>query len=599
MDSKEKMLDSSIRVLPDHMINQIAAGEVIENPASVIKELVENSIDANSSIINVTIKAGGILLISVEDNGSGMGGVDLLLALRRHATSKIYSINDLLKVQTMGFRGEALASIAAISKLKIESAKKNESAKQIEVEAGKIKSKNIASRTQGTTVEVKSLFFNTPVRKKFQKTQRANIAAINRVMIKIALAYPRIGFTFKSDDQVVLQTNNYQNFSFKEALKNTIADVLGNEFLKEMLPISFEENAIKLSGYIGQPSLARKTRGSQYLLINKRAVFSSLISQALNEGYGTRLSEGYFPSFVLHLDIPCELIDVNVHPQKKEVRLREEVFLKDKITKAVSLALQIKTHTKEEAPIPSHPSFPMEQIIRDKERPIIKNEVLKNYDQKDFFTHDRKEESLFPFHILGMIGKFLFLDPFTLPFIQDEIEKDSIAIVDIEAAYSRCLFDMVVLSKSRKKVAERQSLHIPSLIDVSPDEKIIIEDHLSFFHHMGLELRFVSEKTIAIDTLPTFLKEEEIVDIFSSILEDILLIGKSSAVEKKMHMKFARSICRFAKGRKRSYSTEEAKVIMQKLVSSDSPETDPLGGPTYLILKEENLQKLFKNRGNL
>jgi DNA mismatch repair protein MutL len=334
-------VQSKIRVLTEHTINKIAAGEVIENPASVIKELVENSIDAGSTTICVEIQNGGRQLIRITDDGCGMSHDDALLSLERHATSKIKEVDDIQEVTTMGFRGEAIPSIASISKFTLLTCPRTDDGAEVTgtlvcVDGGRIVSCAGAARSTGTTIEVKSLFFNVPVRRKFQKSPAYDIHEIQKILSLIALGYPNVQFELISDQKTLLKTlPPLDDNSFSDRLRKRIEEVLGKVVSGPLLPVSFEQPPFGIHGFIAPPSVHKPNRTGQYLFINHRAVFSPLVSTAVKEGYGTMLPAQRFPFFILHLSLPGSLVDVNVHPQKKEVRLRQESQLKEIIIRAI------------------------------------------------------------------------------------------------------------------------------------------------------------------------------------------------------------------------------------------------------------------------
>ena len=259
---------TKIKILSNDVINQIAAGEVVENPTSVIKELVENSIDAKATKINISIKAAGFQEIRIDDDGIGMSKEDLFLAIKRHATSKIENTLDILKILTKGFRGEALASIAAISKMKITSSTDGINATSIKIEGGRVISVEAASRKRGTTIEILSLFFNTPVRRKFQKSLVANVSTATKTISQIFLAHPEVGFSFKSDDKLILSSERYLENSLEKILKFRILDIFSKDYLKDFTWISRREKDFFIYGYISWPTLAKRTKNSQYLLLN-------------------------------------------------------------------------------------------------------------------------------------------------------------------------------------------------------------------------------------------------------------------------------------------------------------------------------------------
>src|ERR1700733_11151590 len=318
-------MPSRIGVLDEHTINQIAAGEVIENSASVVKELLENAIDAGSTEISVEIKAGGRQLIRVTDDGCGMCRDDAILCLERHATSKIRNLEDVYSIGTMGFRGEAIPSIASISKMTILTCEEEgKEGTLVMVDGGKIINCVSAARSRGTTIEIKSLFFNVPVRKKFQRSPTYDGIEILKVVSIQALAHPEIKFQLIHNQNHELSLMSQTNEDFLSQLGGRVSSVVGSEFKAGLKTASFDKEKYHVQGFLGLPTYTRHNRTGQYLFINRRAVFSPFISYAVREGYGTSLATNRHPVYVLHLTLPGYLIDVNVHPQKREVRLHQE-----------------------------------------------------------------------------------------------------------------------------------------------------------------------------------------------------------------------------------------------------------------------------------
>ena len=310
-------MKSNIKILENHLINKIAAGEVIESPVSVVKELIENAIDAKANKIHIEIKKAGLELIRVEDDGSGMTKDDAILCFKRHATSKIKSFDDLAKVSSMGFRGEALASIAAVSKIDLKTSIKD-IATFVKLDASKVISIKEIARKKGTTIEVKYLFFNVPVRKKFQKTLSYINSEIIKTITLLALSCPQIEFKLVLNEKLQILTTASKDDK-KLAFKKRVKDLLSEEFIKSAYFVDYRVNNIKIFGNICSPNICKKTRSHQYLIINNRVVSCPFISKFIKLGYATRILEDDFPIFALNIEIPPSFIDVNVHPQKKDI----------------------------------------------------------------------------------------------------------------------------------------------------------------------------------------------------------------------------------------------------------------------------------------
>lgn len=576
-----------IHILSESMINQIAAGEVIENPASVVKELVENAIDALSSEIVISIKGGGFLLILVEDNGKGMEPDDFPLAIKRHATSKIAAIEDLQTLKTLGFRGEALSSIASVSKMRIESSR-GSTGFEMEVVRGEEIASRKTSRTQGTTIEVKSLFFSTPVRKKFQKSISANIAEIHRLLEQFALAYPEIKFSFFSDDQLVFETSSLltkQNFF--ESFKERVFSFYPDSFCQSATQISSAEEFVKIEGFLGEPTLASSTRRHQMIFLNRRIVSSFVLSQAIEDGYGTRLNEKMHPAFVLHLFLPSALVDVNVHPQKKQVRLREEVLIKKHLATLVSKAFQSQNQisiSHETVKKFTSQSISFENFEKKPSQDFVESEQL-NIFTKESFLKDK-------FTIISLIEPYAFLEG-SLDFLPFKENEKKLVVANLESAYARSLFEMLFSIKEKKQQMETQTLTTPYVMELSKDQILRLNDLSLLLSSLGFELRRIGEKTIAFETIPSFLKNEELSVLMPSLIEELLECGRTEILEKKLKLSLARISCRIAK-MKKSFSFEEAQLILKQCMRTKEPLIDPFGEPVFVKLSKKELDNFFK-----
>jgi DNA mismatch repair protein MutL len=580
-------MPSNIQILPDEIVNQIAAGEVVENPASVVKELVENSLDAKAQRVDVRLIAGGLHKISIQDDGCGMSREDLLCSLKRHATSKIRAFEDLMHLHTMGFRGEALASIAAVSKIQMESASADDKASLLYAEGGHVLRMESTSRTLGTTIEVGSLFYNVPARKRFQKSIKASSAEVHRVMTRLSLAYPQIGFSLFSQETKMIDVE-YGEYSFEEALERRIKALFGEEFFSQMVPLAFEDPSFRLLGWIGKPLFAKQSRSSQYLLINQRAVFSPLADRAIREGYGTRLSDGMHPTFVLHLQIDPEMVDVNVHPQKREVRLRDEQALKKKISSAICAALDSSFFSQAAAPhISIDPSLAIQEAAS---HLMALEERSETSSFQASLTFPKREKNVF--RGLKIIGSYYLVE---LERKTSVHEEKSIAFIDLARAYSRLLFDSLekALLETDELSRNMQPLLAPLMIGLSESEILSIEENLSIFSRMGWEVRVLGKRALAIDSYPAMVREDELLRLFSLMIEDLSSYGESEAQKRVFLQRMAEKICSFAQANRKNYSAEMADLLVEKLFSCKDPDKDPLGRPNFAYLQTTQIQELF------
>jgi DNA mismatch repair protein MutL len=343
---------SKIRVLPDHVANQIAAGEVVERPASVAKELVENSIDAGATRIQIDIEAGGRRLLKISDDGEGMVRDDAVLAFERHATSKIRGSDDLTAIATLGFRGEALASIASVAKVELTTRTEEAgAATRVTIEGGRMRDVQDAAHPRGTTIAVRDLFFNVPARRKFLRSEATETFHLTNLVTHYALAHPEIAFTFNNNGREVLRATSAQN------LRERAYQIFGAEFLDNLLEVNGGHSQVaRVSGYVSAPRDRRTTRDSQYLFVNRRFVRDRLIGRALSEGYRSILPHGVYPAALLFMETPLEEVDVNVHPAKTEVRFRRASAVADAVREAVKAALASAGYVREERDTSSNTS---------------------------------------------------------------------------------------------------------------------------------------------------------------------------------------------------------------------------------------------------
>jgi len=541
-----------IQILSDQTINKIAAGEVIENPASVVKELVENALDAKSASITIEIERGGFSLIRVSDDGCGMGRDDLLLSLERHATSKIRIAEDLEEVLTMGFRGEALASIAAISKIKVVSAQKgNALGGEVVAEGGKIRSIDPAARNEGTTVEIAMLFYNVPARKKFQKTQGASLREITKFLTRFALSHPEIVHTLPG------------------AIEERLKTLLGEAFLTRAKKVEKTDNRCFLSGFLGSPLEARTNRLGQYLFVNGRCVRCPQIARAIYEGYGTRLSSRLHPTFVLHLTLPPEWIDVNVHPQKREIRLKEEGVIQEVIRKGVMESFQGKESPKE------YPKGNWDFAA-----------PLKFQEKKEFLppSLDYVEEEIV---VIGLFDHYLIAHGssyFSLPNTPGPYE--GIFLIDLKGAYARILYDRFV----KEEVPPLQTLMIPITLEFPKSEGDILKGHLTEIQGMGVELRPFGDSAFIIDALSPEIEE----GMVQGLLEEFIEVLDQSLAEKMRQKKLAFTLSSYARSQKRGWTVVEAKQMVKELMKTTAPYDCPKGKPTVIHLNHDAIENLFQ-----
>lgn len=568
-------MQPTIHLLSEETINQIAAGEVIESPASVVKELVENAFDAGAQSITIEIVGGGLKLIRISDDGKGMNEMDAELSIKRHATSKIIKAQDLFRLKTMGFRGEALASIAAISNMILVTAEENQVGTKLEIEKGEIIKKLPCARTRGTTIEVHSLFYNVPARKKFQKAPAAISAEIFRMITILALSHPSIGFTLISNRRKTFEVSKGRSMVPLEQLKFRTNEILGEEFTRNGFWVDFTEGSLHFSGIIGSPMTTRINKMSQYLFLNHRSIQCEAIEEAVRKGYATRLEERRHPLFLLHLDIPSDLVDVNVHPQKIHVRLRDEVLLRAKVQEAIEKAL----------------SFSPREISPNVFSESIEQSIFEISDQDIAFRFQQDQPSptfsleFEQYKFMGIIGDFLFLEGESV----DE-QYDGVVIVNLQAASSRIVFERL---ESKPNQIEQQVLLIPFSIILTSIESTMILSHQKSLEQLGFRLKPVAKDTFMVEAMPSFVKESEVQRMIAEIAVSLQsFIGKKD-FESERQKKLALIASCYAKKEER-ISKEEAEQIFKRLKETKSPLFCPRGSPTMIHVSRDEIQTLFR-----
>lgn len=550
------MTAQRIRILDDLTINQIAAGEVIENPASAIKELVENALDAGATEINIVTQSAGRGLIRVSDNGCGMGPEDLVLSLERHATSKISTAQELESLETLGFRGEALPSIAAVSKMKLHSSWRDGEGNLIEVAGGRLGNMQPLPRQRGTTIEVRSLFFNTPVRKKFQRTLSYDLGEIYKIVAKFAIGYSSLMIAWENDGVEQLRISPFLT------PHGRMEPLLGEEFIQQALPVEHEvkeSNAFRLSGYLSSPSLHRPNRIGQHLFINQRAVQSAWVSQIVLESYATRLPSHRYPLFVLHLSLPSAWLDLNVHPQKKEVRIREEGRVAQLIREGVGNALAQREMTYITA---QPPSFPQPEEVS-----LKVAEPIAPYQVSPPRGSPAEMKPLLPRSgapIIGRIEHFLLVQ-----------EMEGILVIDRDLAFERIVYEQLQPHSQKRSV---QTLLFPLHLNFSPKESTLLENYLEALNQIGIAIRPFGRHSYIVDAIPSILETHEIVDLLDAYLTE-------GGVPKKIGQCL-----------KRGNARELGHALVEQLFACENPDYTPDGKRIYARLDEHTLANLLGNK---
>lgn len=622
--------EQRIHVLDESTINKIAAGEVIERPASVVRELIDNSIDAKATDIRVEIKGSGAKSIAVIDNGSGMGQQDAALAFTKHATSKISTIDDLDRVLTLGFRGEALASIASVSKVELVTRKADDIVgTKVIVDSSGIKSISSAGSAVGTSITVTDLFYSTPARKKYLKSPRTELATITDVVTRHAIAHPEISFTLISDAKVIVRSYG------PNELFDSIVCLYGADVARSLVPVEFRSELVSISGYISKPELTRSGTDLQVFFINGRSIYSRLMSNAVRLGYYTLLQKGRYPAAFLKFDIDPFHVDVNVHPAKREVRLSHEKEIESAIISAVEQTLSAADlipelritkestvqskffvpSTQEAEPTEGH--FTKEQSdmglgMEDTNIPIIltedgtqgcyptdhKNDLIKEEKQSHQYpikdTQKRLSRSArlqtssasapksTSFPNMKVLGQFADL------YILTENEG-KLVLVDQHAAHERVMYEQFL----KKKDMGWQELITPVTLELSVREATLIEDYVPFLEELGFSLSEFGSGTYVVTTVPSIFGRLESPAVLHDIISDLVAAGRIKEDTQIYDRVCSTMACRAAIKAGAVCTIEQMSELLDQLFACENPYSCPHGRPTMVSFTREELGKMF------
>lgn len=567
-----------IHILDEATINKIAAGEVIERPASVVKELIENSLDAGATDIKIEIEKGGKKLIRVTDNGCGMDREDAALSFVKHSTSKIHRIEDIENVLTMGFRGEALSSICAVAKVELVTKTKDGLAgTKVVVHGGKLNGITDTGAPDGTSITVEDIFFNTPARKKYMRSDSTELAHIVDIVTKSALGNNNVSFTLMHNENALIR-------SPASKLQETIIHIYGQEVAREMLHVNFSSRFATITGLISRPVITRGTMDAQSFYINSRNVTSRALSFALRKGYGTLLPQGRFPIAVLKISVDTAEVDVNVHPTKNQVRLSHEWEISEALTMAVNdalsnkeLAPQVKTtqsllYEKIESPtIIREEGSRFRAPLKDTQRRLRRTEIGigENVNAEKPFVK-----------VLGQVDSLYVVAE----------TKDGLMIIDQHAAHERILFEQVRDSKR----TDSQELIVPINLDLDPKEKVLMKVCKPYLEEFGFQISEFGPDTFAITAVPRVLGKLEDPGLVHDIILDILSEGKIKD-ETGIFDRVTKSIaCRGAIKAGADCTCEQMERLIEQLFMTGNPYTCPHGRPTMVSFNREALDKLFK-----
>jgi DNA mismatch repair protein MutL len=610
---------SRIRLLPETVASQVAAGEVVERPASVVKELIENSIDAGARKIDTVIRRGGISLVRVIDDGCGMDRDDALLSLERHATSKIRSAADLQAVATLGFRGEALPSIASVSRFRLTTREGEAVAgTEIVVNGGKIDIVRDGGEAPGTQVEVRSLFYNLPVRRKFLRSENTESRNIEHQIHLQAIGHSQIGFSLLRDDRMLFQ------LPAAVTLGDRIRDLYGIELLERLVEINGTPSRnVRTAGFIGQAGLSRQTRTQQLVFVNGRAIESALLTAAIREGYHTALMKGQYPVTFLFLELDPAAVDVNVHPAKREVRFRDPTAVREAIVHSIQQTLErgrMAWQEKFRGPLITPAAVPEKaapdlklrpEVAAPREThhelphlgPAIAGGVDPGYarvpdaagqahrlpippidsaSDAPALQRSQRVSAQQQFQIIGVLSKLYVLME----------NADGLVLVDQHAAHERILFEEL-----RRRMEEQgvptQKLLLPHTFDVPPRDADWIERNISILQKMGIGIESFGPGTFKIDSLPGFLNVLDPAQFMRKVIDDLKSAGNSTSPMRLGEEMIAKTVCRHAVKANDPLRYPEIEKLIRDLLECDLPYCCPHGRPTMIQISLVELEKKF------
>ena len=611
-----------IRLLSETVASQVAAGEVVERPASVVKELVENSLDAGARNVDVAIRRGGISLVRVIDDGCGMDRDDALLSLERHATSKIRSASDLQAVATLGFRGEALPSIASVSRFRLTTREPGAIAgTEILVNGGKIDVVRDGGEAPGTQIEVRSLFYNLPARRKFLRSENTESRNIEHQIHLQAIGHPEVGFSLKRDDRVLFQLPG------TTTLGDRIRDLYGVDLLQRLVEVDgVASRKFTISGFIGQAGLSRQSRSQQLVFVNGRAIGSSFITGAIREGYHTALMKGQYPVTFLFVELDPAAVDVNVHPAKREVRFRDPNGVRDVLVRCIQQTLgSVRAEWQEKFQAPAGVTAAAAGSSKTAPNLNLRSETISPETTHRELPHlgatagvaatglarapeiapqapslaERRfgpapvGSSLEPqqrdpqparqqFEIIGGLSKLYVLME----------NANGLVLVDQHAAHERVLFEEL-----RRRMEEQgvptQKLLLPQTFDVPPRDADWIEHNLSVLQRMGLGIESFGPGTFKIDSVPSFLDVSDAAQFMRKVIDDLKSSTNHASAMRLGEEMIAKTVCRHAVKANDPLRYPEVEKLIRDLLDCDLPYCCPHGRPTMIQISLAELEKKF------
>jgi DNA mismatch repair protein MutL len=604
-----------IQTLASHLVNQIAAGEVVERPSSVIKELVENSLDAGAKSITVEVEAGGTRLIRIVDDGSGIAKDELILAISRHATSKIRNLEDLEQIGSLGFRGEALPSIASVSRLSICSRQTNKG-QTITERAEPIHGWKINARDDqapvpdasapGTTIVVRELFYNVPARKKFLRTEQTEYKHIESLFKTLALSHPQVAFRLIHNQKTIYQLRAADNL---DEQRQRLAVLCGKDFANSLIEINIEIEDLRLTGWVALPTFNRSQADMQYFFVNQRIIKDKLVSHAVRQAYHDVMFHGRHPAFVLSLEMDARQLDVNVHPQKHEVRFRNsrEVhnFLYGGLHRALadvqpaqqidSPAFAMTESQPQSTTLPNiseqtgisfsrFASYPTSPSLRRVGEQAKAYAALLQTNEPDQMPPEHQEQQVPPlgFAIAQLKGIYI---------LSENIE--GLVVVDMHAAHERIVYERMKQNAAAEGVI-KQPLLVPFSLNVSQAEADLVEENVALFEHLGFSVERLGHEQVRVRAIPALLKNADTEQLIRDVLSDFIEFGRSERIKEYENEMLSTMACHGSVRANRLLSISEMNALLRDIEQTERSGQCNHGRPTWKQLSLDQLDKFFK-----
>ena len=584
-----------IHTLPSHLINQIAAGEVVERPASVVKELVENSLDAGAGAVTIEVDAGGTRLIRVNDDGCGIDRDQLVSALSRHATSKISSLTDLENIASLGFRGEALPSIASVSRLTLIS-RSQQADRAWKLQARESADPVPDALPQGTQVEVLELFYNVPARKKFLRTEQTEYKHIETLFKNMALSHPAVAFKLIHNQKVVYQLASVQNPADQ---RRRLAALCGKSFAESLVEIDISSDHLRLQGWVALPTFNRSQADMQYFFVNQRMVRDKLINHAVRQAYQDVLFHGRHPAYVLSLTMDARELDVNVHPQKHEVRFRNSRMVHDFLFRSLHQALgEVQPAQQIDSPgfaladevtaaQPGQPALIFNQQYRGDRSSNLREQMqsyaalLQSDSQSDEVGEEQQEVPPLGFALAQLKGIYILAE-----------NSGGLIIVDMHAAHERIVYERMKQNALQEDVIA-QPLLVPISFNVSQAEADLVEENVEFFSHLGFKVERLGPEQIRLRAIPALLKNANSEQLLRDVLADLVEHGSSQRIQEFQNEMLSTMACHASVRANRLLSLNEMNALLRDIEHTERSGQCNHGRPTWKQLSLEQLDKFF------